>query len=106
MEAALLEDGCGPSAWYAEFKGVLQVITKTWTSTVVSFMAENSIDLHHNIRMDGYSQQDSFLMANFIKQRASATELTRMIQCRNLLPQGVFRGFFQECTIEKIQRMT
>jgi hypothetical protein len=48
-------------------------------------MAENIIDLHHNIRMDGHSQQYSFLMANFIKQGASFIELTSMIQCHNFL---------------------
>jgi hypothetical protein len=60
MEAALLEAGCGPYPWHPEFKAVLQVITNTWTSAVMSFMAIFFIDLHHNIRMDGYvySQQD------------------------------------------------
>jgi hypothetical protein len=48
-------------------------------------MADNYINLHHNTRMDGYSQKDSFLMAKFIKQGASSPELTNMIQCRNFL---------------------
>jgi hypothetical protein len=48
-------------------------------------MSENCIDLHHNIRMEVYSQKDSFLMENFIKQGALSSELTSMIQCRNFL---------------------
>jgi hypothetical protein len=48
-------------------------------------MAENCIDLHHNIRIEVYSQKDSFLMENFIKQGASSPELISMIQCRNFL---------------------
>jgi hypothetical protein len=71
MEAALLEAGCGTSTWHPYFKAVLQVITKTWKSSVVTFMADNCIDLHHNISMEVYSQKDSCLMANFIKQGAS-----------------------------------
>jgi hypothetical protein len=67
MEASLQESGCGPSPWHSEFKAVLQVITKTWTSSVVTFISDNCIDLHHNIRMEVYSQKDSFLMANFIQ---------------------------------------
>jgi hypothetical protein len=35
-------------------------------------MLDNGMDLHHNIRMDGYSQKYSFLMANFIKEGASS----------------------------------
>jgi hypothetical protein len=85
MEAALQETGCGTSPWHPEFKAILQVITETWKSSVVIFMAENCIDLHHNIRMEVYSQEDSFLVANFIKQGASSPELTSMIQCRNFL---------------------
>jgi hypothetical protein len=72
IEAALLEAGWGPSPWHPEFKAVLQVITK-------SFMVEHSIDLHHSTRMDGYSQQDVFIVANFINQGASQPELTLMI---------------------------
>jgi hypothetical protein len=49
----------------------------------MNFMADNCIDLHHNIRMEVYSQKDSFLMENFIKQGASSPELISMIQCRN-----------------------
>jgi hypothetical protein len=84
-KAALLEAVCVPSPWHPEFKALLQVITKRLTSSVMCFMADNYIDLHHNIRMDGYLQQDSFLMANFIKQGASSPELTSMIQLRNFL---------------------
>jgi hypothetical protein len=51
----------------------------------MTFMAENCIDLHHNIRMEVYSQKDSFLMANHIKQGASSPELISMIQCHNFL---------------------
>jgi hypothetical protein len=57
---------------HPEFKSVLQVIKKMWTTAFMSFMAENCIDLHHNIRIDGYSQQDLFLVANFIKKGASS----------------------------------
>jgi hypothetical protein len=80
MEAALLEVGCGPSPWYTELKVVLQVTTNTWTSSFMSFIAYNCFDLHHNIMMDGYSQKDSFLMANFIKQGASSPKLTSMMK--------------------------
>jgi hypothetical protein len=48
-------------------------------------MADNCIDLHHNTRMEVYSQKDSFLMENFIKQGASSPELISMIQCCNFL---------------------
>jgi hypothetical protein len=41
--------------------------------------------------MEFYSQKDSFLMENFIKQEASSPEITRMIQYRNLL--RVFRMY-------------
>jgi hypothetical protein len=85
METALQEAVCGPSPWNPELKAVLQVMTKTWTSSVMTFMADNYIDLHHNIRMEVYSQKDSLLMENFIKQGASSPELTSMIQCRNFL---------------------
>jgi hypothetical protein len=85
MEAALQEAGCGPSPWHPEVKVVLQAITKTWISSVMTFMEDNSIDLHHNIRMEVYSQKDSFLMENFIKQGASPPELINMIQCCNFL---------------------
>jgi hypothetical protein len=44
MEAALQEAGYGPSPWYPEFKALLQVITNTWTSSVMSFMSDNCID--------------------------------------------------------------
>jgi hypothetical protein len=72
MEAALQEAGCGTSPWHTKVKAVLQSITKTWISSVMTFMADNCIDLHHNIRMEVYSQKDSFLMENFIKQGASS----------------------------------
>jgi hypothetical protein len=71
MEAALQEDVCGPSPWHPEVKAVLQAITKTWISSVMTFMADYCIDLHHNISMVVYSQKDSFLMENFIQQGAS-----------------------------------
>jgi hypothetical protein len=70
MEEALQEAGCGPSPWHPEVKALLQAITKTWISSVMTFMADSCIDLHHNIRMEVYSQKDSFLMENFIKQGA------------------------------------
>jgi hypothetical protein len=60
MEAALQEAGCGPSPWHPEFEAVLQVITKTWTSSVMTFMnfmTDNCIKLHHNIRMEVYSER-------------------------------------------------
>jgi hypothetical protein len=79
MEVALQEAGCGTSPWHQDFKAVLQVITKMWIRSALSFVADNCIDLHHNIRMDGYSQKDSFIMANFIKQGALSPELTSMI---------------------------
>jgi hypothetical protein len=85
MIADLQEAGCGPSQWHPEVKTILQAITKTWIGSVMTFMAENCIDLHHNIRMEVYSQKDSFLMDNFIKQGASPPELISMIQCRNFL---------------------
>jgi hypothetical protein len=75
MEAALQEAGCGPSPWHPEVKVVLQAITKTWISYVMTFMEDNSIYLHHNIRMAVYSQKDSFLMENFIQQGASSPEV-------------------------------
>jgi hypothetical protein len=84
-EEDLQEAGCGSSPWHPEVKAVLKVITKTWISSVMTFMADNCIDLHHNIRMEVYSQKDSFLMENFIKQGASSPELISMIQCRNFL---------------------
>jgi hypothetical protein len=72
MEAALQEAGWGPSPRHPDVKAALQVITKTWISSVMTFMADNCIDLHNNIRMEVYSQKDSFLMENFIKQGASS----------------------------------
>jgi hypothetical protein len=85
MEVSLHEAGCGPHPWHPEVKVVLQAITKTWISSVMTFMADNSIDLHHSIRMAVYSQKDSFLMETFIQQGASSPELISMIQCRNFL---------------------
>jgi hypothetical protein len=85
-EADLQEAGCGPYTWHPEVKSVLQAITKTWISSVMTFMADNCIDLHHNIRMAVYSQKDSFLMENFIQQGASSPELISSVtQCRNFL---------------------
>jgi hypothetical protein len=66
MEAALQEAGCGPSPWYPEFKAALQVITKAWISSVMTFMVDNCIDLHHNIRIEVYSQKDTFLMEKIL----------------------------------------
>jgi hypothetical protein len=51
----------------------------------MNFMADNGIDIHHNIRMAVYSQKDSFLMEKIIQQGASSPELISMIQCRNFL---------------------
>jgi hypothetical protein len=96
-EAAFMEAGCGSSPWKPEFKALLQVITKTWTSSVVYFMAENFIDLHHNIRMDGYSQKESLVMANLIKQGASLPELTSMIQCCNFLRVSIISEVMTGC---------
>jgi hypothetical protein len=48
MESALQDAGCGPSPWHPEVKVVLKVITKTWISSVMTFMADSCIDLHHN----------------------------------------------------------
>jgi hypothetical protein len=70
ISAALQASGCGPSPWHPEVKAILQAITKTWISSVMTFMEDNCIDLHHNIRMAVYSQKDSFLMEKFIKQGA------------------------------------
>jgi hypothetical protein len=85
MEAALQEAGCGPYPWHPEVKVVLQAITKTWISSVMTFMEDNGINPHHNIRMAVYSQKDSFLMENFTQQGALSPELISMIQCRNFL---------------------
>jgi hypothetical protein len=52
----------------------------------MTFMEDNCIDIHHNTRMEVYSEKDdSFLMANFIKQGASSPDLISMIQCHNFL---------------------
>jgi hypothetical protein len=48
-------------------------------------MSDNCIDLHHNIRIEVYSQKDSFFIEKIIKQGASSRELTSMVQCRNFL---------------------
>jgi hypothetical protein len=48
-------------------KAVLQDITKTCISSVTTFMADNCIYLHQDIRMAVYSQKDSFLMESFIQ---------------------------------------
>jgi hypothetical protein len=71
MEASLQEAGCGPSPWHPEVKAVLQAITKTWISSLMTFMADNCIDLQHNTRVAVYSQEDSFLMEKKIQQGAS-----------------------------------
>jgi hypothetical protein len=72
MEAAIQEDVCGTSTCYPEVKAVLQAITKTWIISVMTFMADNGIDLHQNIRMEVYSQKDSFLIENFIQKGFSS----------------------------------
>jgi hypothetical protein len=105
MEASLQEAECGPSPWHPEFEVVLQVITKTWTSSVMNFMSDNCIDLHHNIRMEVYSQKDSFLMANFIKQGASSLELTSMIQCCNFLRVSRMSEILAGCGSRILLRM-
>jgi hypothetical protein len=51
----------------------------------MTFMTDNCIDLHHNIRMEVYSQEYSFLMEKKIKQGSSSPELTSKIQCHNFL---------------------
>jgi hypothetical protein len=43
-----------------------------WIRSVVTFMADNCVDLHQNIRMEVYSQKDLFLLEDFIKQGASS----------------------------------
>jgi hypothetical protein len=68
MEEALQEAGCGPSPRHPEVKAVLQAITKTWISSVTTFMADNCIDLHHNIRMEVYSHKDSLLMETLLNR--------------------------------------
>jgi hypothetical protein len=62
MEAALKESGCGPSQWHPEVKAVLQATTKTWISSIMTFMANKCIDLHHKIKMEVYSQKDSLII--------------------------------------------
>jgi hypothetical protein len=105
MEAALQEVGYGPSPWHTEVKSVLQAITKTWISSVMTFMADKCIDLHHNIRMEVYSQKDSFPMENFIKQGASSPELISMIQCRNLLRVSSMSEVASGCGSRILRRM-
>jgi hypothetical protein len=77
MEAALQEAGCGPYPWHPEVKSVLQVITKTWIISVMTFMADNCIDLHHNIRMEVYPHKDSFLVENFINTGSLVTRINK-----------------------------
>jgi hypothetical protein len=57
IEAALQEAGFGPYPWNPEFKAKIKAITKTWISSIITFMADNYIDLHYNIRMEVYSQK-------------------------------------------------
>jgi hypothetical protein len=75
------------------------------TISGMSFMSDNCIDRHHNIRMDRYSQKDSFLMANFVKQGASSPELTSMIQCRNFLRVSRMSEIATGCGSRIIPRM-
>jgi hypothetical protein len=105
MEAALQEAGCGPSPWNPEFKAVLKVITKTWKSSAITFISDNCIDLHHNIRMEVYSQKDSFLKANFIKHGASSPELASMIQCQNFLRVSRMSEIATRCGSRILPRM-
>jgi hypothetical protein len=79
MKAALQEAGCGTFPWHPEVKSVLQVITKTWISSVMTFMADNCIYINQNIRMEVYSQKDSFLVEKNIKHGASSPDLISMI---------------------------
>jgi hypothetical protein len=71
----------------------------------MTFMADNFIDLHHNIRMEFYSQKDSFLIANFIKHGASSPELTSMIQCCNLLRVPIISEVAMGCGSRILPRM-
>jgi hypothetical protein len=71
----------------------------------MTFMADNYIDLHHNIRMEVNSQKDSFLMENFINQGASSPELTSMIQCRNFLRVSRMSEVAMGCGSRIIPRM-
>jgi hypothetical protein len=71
----------------------------------MTFMADNYIDLHHNIRMEVNSQKDSFLMENFIKQGASSPELTSMIQCRNFLRVYIMPEIVTGCGSRILPRM-
>jgi hypothetical protein len=71
----------------------------------MTFTADNCIDLHHNIGMEVYSQKDSFLMENFIKQGASSPELTSMIQCRNLLRISRMSEVAMRCGSRILPRM-
>jgi hypothetical protein len=105
MEGALQEAGYGPSPWHSEFKALLQVITNMWISSGMSFMADNCINLHHNISIDGYSQKNSFLMANFIKKGASSPELTIVIQCRNFLRVSIMSEIATYCGSRVLPRM-
>jgi hypothetical protein len=105
MESALQEAGCGPSPWHPEVIVVLQATTKTWISSFMTFMADNCIDLHHKIRMEVYSQKDSFLMENFIKQGASSPELISMIQCRNFLRVSRMSEVASGCGSQILLRM-
>jgi hypothetical protein len=105
MEEALQEAGCGPSPWHPEVKAVLQAIIKTWISSVVTFMADTCIDLHHNIRMEVYSQKDSFIMEHFIKQGASSPELISMKQCPNFLRVSIMSEVALGCGSRILLRM-
>jgi hypothetical protein len=105
VEAVLQEAVCGPSTWHPEVKAVLQAITKTWISSVMTFMADNCIDIHHNIRMKVYLQKDLFIMENFIKQGASSPELISMIKCHNFLRVSRMSEVASGCGSRIILRM-
>jgi hypothetical protein len=47
--------------------------------------------------MEVYSQKDSLLVENFIKQGASSPELTSMIQCRNFVRVSRVSEAAMEC---------
>jgi hypothetical protein len=71
----------------------------------MAFMTDNCIDLQHNIRMEVYSQKDSFLMKNFITQGASSPELTSMIQYRNFLRVSKMSEVTTGCGSRILSRM-
>jgi hypothetical protein len=71
----------------------------------MKFMADNCIDIHHNIRMAVYAQKESFLTENFIQQGASSPELISMIQCRNFLRVSIMSEVALVCVSRILPRM-